>query len=87
MSTFWARGGTFEQRPAGHEREGHVMIWGRNVVGKSTCPGPEMGMCLMCSGKDDESVWLEEDKKRNNEVGHAVTDESKSQIIKGLETK
>lgn len=39
----------------------------------------------MCSGKDVGSVWLEENKERSNEGEHA--DESKSQIMKGLETK
>lgn len=41
----------------------------------------------MCSGTDEGSVWLEGNKERSNEVGHDVTDESKSQIIKGLKTK
>lgn len=63
--------------------EGHVKIWGRNILGNSVCQGPEMGVCLMCSRNDEESLWLEENKERSN----VVADESKSQIINGFVDK
>ena len=50
-----------EQAPEGGEGGGHVVIWGKGVLGRSKieCKFLEVGECLLCSRTSKEGVWLE----------------------------